>query len=376
MSRQFVLYGWHLSYFTGKARCYLRYKQIPYVEKPIDFYTLNWRAKKKVNAVVMPIVVTPEREWIADTSVIIDRLEQRFPQRPVVPTTPRQRFAAYLLELWCDEWWVPSAMHTRWSYPENYALFEREAGDHLLPHFPRFLKNRAAAVAANAMRRYQQTVGFGPEQHALLNRWNEDMLDHLDRHFARLPFLLGHKPSLADFALAGPLYGHLGRDPWPKKHLVGPRAHLRSWLERITHPESAAGEWLPGDQLPESLTPVFRAIAAEFLPMIGGILAETKQYLSARPASGRIPRGLGMIEFPMGAGRFRRAALPYTLWMTQRMLDVYRAMPAGEQAAVRGWLNENGGGGLLRLDIPRLKLVGLRVAPEANAPLAQVPVHA
>ncbi|MBK6559244.1 MAG: hypothetical protein IPG16_19255 [Comamonadaceae bacterium] len=37
------------------------------------------------------------------------------------------------MEAWGDEWWIPMAMHTRWTYPENYALFEREAGSALLP---------------------------------------------------------------------------------------------------------------------------------------------------------------------------------------------------------------------------------------------------
>jgi len=40
MSKPFILYGWHLSYFSGKARCYLKYKGIPFVEGPLNLYTL------------------------------------------------------------------------------------------------------------------------------------------------------------------------------------------------------------------------------------------------------------------------------------------------------------------------------------------------
>src|SRR5688572_20142823 len=216
MGKPYILYAWHLSYFSGKTRCYLRYKDIPYVEKPIDLYTLTRRIRRKTGAAVMPVVVTPEGEWLQDTSVIIDRLEERFPEAPVVPETPVQRFAAYLMELWGDEWWIPIAMHTRWSYPENYALFEREGGDHLLPGFPRFLKNRAAAIAAGAMRSYKQNVGIVPEQFEVMEQWTHAMLELLDRHFAASPYLFGDKPSLGDFGLVGTMYGHLGRDPWPK----------------------------------------------------------------------------------------------------------------------------------------------------------------
>ena len=34
-------------------------------------------------------------------------------------------------------------MHTRWSYPENFALFQHDAGQALLPGFPRFVQHKA-----------------------------------------------------------------------------------------------------------------------------------------------------------------------------------------------------------------------------------------
>ena len=133
MSTSYTLYGWHLSYFTGKALCYLRYKQAPFEHKAVDMFTLMRRIKRKTGAAVMPVMVTPEGEWINDTSRIIDHVEARIADRSVHPATPVQRFASYLMEAWGDEWWIPMAMHTRWTYPENYALFEREAGSALLP---------------------------------------------------------------------------------------------------------------------------------------------------------------------------------------------------------------------------------------------------
>jgi hypothetical protein len=50
--------------------------------------------------------------------------------------------------------------------------------------------------------------------------------------------------------------------------------------------------------------------------------------------------------------------------MAQRALDVYRAMPPADQAQVQAWLSSLGGERLLALDIPRLRLRGLRVMPE------------
>jgi len=366
MKPPYILYGWHMSYFTGKVRCYLLHKGIAFRDQPVNMFTLLSTIKRQTGAVVMPVLRTPQGTWVQDSSVIIDQLEAAHPQRPVIPTSPVPRFAAYLLEAWCDEWWIPIAMHTRWTYPENYALFEREAGRHLLPGFPGLLQRRAVAYIAASLRAKLYAVGVRPEQFATMDRWTADMLDLLDAHFAQQPYLLGAQATLADFSLAGPMVAHLGRDPWPARELVAPRRHLRGWIERIAAPAStpAAVQTLPAtDALPPTLAPVFRAICAEFLPLLEGINQQVQAALPALPPGQALRRGLADVEVPMGTGRFRRSALPYTLWMAQRALDVYRAMTAGEQAQVQAWLGSLGGERLLALDIPRLRLQGLRVLP-------------
>jgi glutathione S-transferase len=367
MRDRYRLYGWELSYFTGKVRSYLDYKQIDYDEQPIDFVHLTLQAKRRTGAAAMPIVVTPEGEWIQDSSVILDRLEARFPLRSVIPATPVQRFIAYLLELWGDEFWIPSAMHTRWSYPENYALFEREAGAALLPYLPRTLQDKAAAYAAEQMRNHLEAVGIVPTQLERLERWTRDMLDRLEDHFRVHTYLLGGRPTLADFALMGPLYGHLGRDPWPKRELIAKRPHVRAYIDRMAAPPIRTGELVPDDRLPETLLPIVEAASREMLPWVEGTLAELSKYLTDTGAGDRVPRGLGMIDVPLGGGTYRRAALPYVLWMVQRMLDVERALNPSGHTAVQRTMRELGAARWLDLDVPRLERVGLRVRAASSA---------
>lgn len=369
VAKPFILYGWHLSYYSGKVRCYLRHKQIPFVDTPVDFVTLMMRVKRHTGAVVMPVVVTPQGEWLQDSSAIIDELERRFPERPVVPATPVRRFAAYLLETWGDEWWIPIAMHTRWSYPENYALFERDGGNALLPRWPQFLRNRAVATAANAMRGYLSRVGIVPEQTPLLDRWTSDMLDALDAHFAAHRFLLGDAPTIGDFGLIGTMYGHLGRDPWPKRELIVPRKALRAWIDRMAEPDVLAPSPNAPDDVPASLAPVFHSIAAEFLPMIEATLDAVSRHVNsgARDEDDVLPRGLDPITYPLGSGRYTRIAVPFMLWKIQRLNAVYHAMGANEQGAVRRWLETIGCARLLDLSIPHLRRVALRVAIEPSA---------
>lgn len=367
MSGVYTLYGWHLSYFTGKAMCYLRYKQLPFEQKVVDMATLMWRIKRKTGAAVMPVLVTPEGAWINDTSRIIDHVEARVPRLPVHPATPVQRFASYLMEAWGDEWWVPLAMHTRWTHPENYALFEREAGAALLPFLPGFMQRRAVKTVATRLRGMLHGVGVRPAQFAVLDAWMLGMLDLLNAHFEHHLFLFGERPTLGDFGLVGTMYGHLGRDPWPARELIAPRPHLRAWIDRMAAPVSAPDGAKPpallvNDQIPLTLVPVFQAIAREFLPLLEGIGEQVRAKLLTWPPGQLLPRRLADVEVPMGRGLFRRAALPYTLWMAQRTLDVFHGMDSSGQQQVRAWLASIGGERLLALDIPRLRLHGVRVA--------------
>ena len=361
---RFILYGWHLSYFTGKVLCYLRYKRVPFEFRQVDMFTLLRRIKRATGAAAMPAVLTPERRWIGDSSVIIDAIEQRYPHDPVVPATPVQRFASYLMEAWGDEWWVPIAMHTRWTYPENYALFEREAGPALLPWCPAFLQRRAVARVARTLRGMLRTVGARPEQFPALDAWTVRMLDLLEVHFARQPYLFGQRPTLGDFGLVGTMYGHLGRDPWPARELIAPRPHLRAWIDRMAEPPAASSlPLLADDAIAPTLAPVFEAIFAEFVPLLEGINAQVKAALPALVPGHALRRALGDVELTLSTGQYRRNALPYTLWMAQRTLDVYRAMAPHEQAQVRAWLAPLGGLRLLELEIPRLRISGVRVVP-------------
>ena len=54
-------------------------------------------------------------------------------------------------------------------------------------------------------------------------------------------------------------------------------------------------------------------------------------------------------------------ALPYTLWMAQRVLDCLQALPPEQRESVEQWVRAQGGERLLELQLPRLQLAGLRV---------------
>ncbi len=293
MNQAFILHGWHLSYYSGKARSYLSFKGTPFVDRGADAWTLLACVRHETGVVVMPVIVTPEGE-LQDTSVIIDRLEARFPARPVVPEAPLRRFASYWLELWGDEWWLPMAMHARWSRPENLPFFVADAGKELMPRAPRFLHRRVGAIPMRQRRQHVPAVGVVPAQLPLLDTWIDTMLDVLETHFSVHRFLLGAAPSLADFGLVGPMHARLGRDPWSKRAFIEPRPHLASWIARVTRPALADAATLgvaDDDTLPATLDPVSRhAFGAPRLARAHGTTdAHAPQVSAALPWRRRAP---------------------------------------------------------------------------------------
>lgn len=195
--------------------------------------------------------------------------------------------------------------------------------------------------------------------------WTRRMLGLLEKHFSQHAFLLGDKPSLADFSLMGTMYGHLGRDPWPARELIAPNPHLRNWIDRMADlpkslDENAAPGWLANDEIPATLMPILRITFEEFGAQVAGIAAQVNSLAAHWPKDKRLPRILEDVAIPLPEGAFRRAAMPYTLWMAQRALDAIAELPEQTAQDLRRWLSESGGEAMLSLDAPRLERDGLQ----------------
>ncbi len=216
-------------------------------------------------------------------------------------------------------------------------------------------------------------VGVSSPQFGLIDRWAHIQLDGLEAHFAENRFLFGDRPALGDYGLIGPLFGHLGRDPWPKRELIAPRKHLAAWIERMQQPDAPCGEFRIDDATPATLTPALHSIFDEMLPFLQGCAdaVRTTPIHKAKPK-----RVFGDINHPFAGGTYRRKALSYPVWMAQRMLDAYRAMSVSDQGAVRAWLDEVGGSAVLRLALPRVARVGLAAKRvKLRAPPTHVPAQ-
>ena len=96
--------------------------------------------------------------------------------------------------------------------------------------------------------------GVGEDQAEAVQSDYRNMLDALAIHFAENRFLLGSRPCLADFALAGASKAHFICDPTPISWLGEHRDMLLDYTERFFgNWEEDAEPWASADKVPETL---------------------------------------------------------------------------------------------------------------------------
>jgi glutathione S-transferase len=337
------LLGHEFSLYSGKARAYLRHKQIPFVE---SLTAADRRfIKQRVGRPVIPVVVTPEGDCVQDTTLIIDHFERLYPETSVYPQGPWQRLVALLLEVYGDEWLVLPAMHYRWHFKrENLAYILRNFGDIIKPDWPRPLRPIGGLPAAMMFGNlYKPLMGRSRGNIDEIEKSYEGFLDDFDRHLENHPFLLGGRPSIGDFGLVGPLYAHLYRDPYPGRLMRQRAPNVAQWVERMQRPTTFDGEFLADDRVPETLYPLLRRMFDEQLPVLVDTLRRVGRWATEHPDKERIPRFIGKHEFYLGQVKTTRYVMPFAQWMFQRPLACYRSLSREHRARIDPMLDELGG---------------------------------
>lgn len=344
MTHPYLLYGAEISYFTGKARAYLRFKGIPFEERPATREVYKEIIVPRVGWPVIPVVVTPEGETLQDTSDIIDALEQRFPECPVFPASPGQRTLALLMEVYGDEWLKLPAMHYRWNHNTDWII--REFGRLSRPDLDEAGQREVGERSCRPFRGSLPILGVTEQTAPAIEHSYRGLLAELDAHFAKHEFLFGSRPSIGDFSLYGPLYAHQFRDPASGALMRELAPSVVGWVERMTAPNPNSGEFLADDGIPPTLMPVFERMIREQAPVIDSTLTALADWIDGHPGE-KPPRAIGTHAFTLQAEdgtpvRGERGIFPFDQWMFQRPLDCFQALDETDRDAVRSLLTQAG----------------------------------
>ncbi len=431
------LFSWELSYFSGKVRAYLRYKQRmgglgPGFEDILATPELiQGLLVPKSGSPAVPQLMTPDGRWVQDSSEIIDTCEAAHPTPLVSPdpgTHPRQAVASYLIELLADEWMVVPGFWERWYFsedgrnPSHRAFNEQQWGAVFAPD-----ASGAERRAAGAML-FEQAFGISHSReepqgvyaglvHLGVTKETEHawqasqhrLLGHLETHFSAHDYVLGGRPSLGDFGLLGPLYAHLYRDAVSGFALRTHFPIVCEWVERtngegalsarsydqqlyslgadgklVGRPANSDGaQWLPDDEIPETLLPVLDTFFAEMWPVLTVAMERLSSFIAsdAHTAGAELPgktffatpgfeayqTGDGALTqpFTLGDSSGRRMVVPYQMWMLGRLeeiLDRARASDGGKSVDEL-FARTSGGEDLLSLGS---RLGGCRVRKEGG----------
>ena len=349
----FTHYGAEFSLYSGKTRSYLRYKGIPFEERIATLNVYRRVLIPKTGVAMIPVLETPEHDFIQDTVEIIDAMEQRFPERSIYPATPRQRLVALLMELYADEWLLIPAMHFRWSFPEeNRRFMHGEFGKIASPWLPGPLRRFAGSRLAKRFSGMLPMLGITDNTASAIENWYYLVLDQLNTHFAQHPYLLGERASIGDFGLMAPLYAHLYRDPAPGRIMKRRAPHVVKWIERMNTRKPRVGDWLPNDHVPETLYPLLRHLFESQFPVLRETVDAVAKWIDEHPGQ-KLPRKLGEHRYRLSGVDEKRALMSFPQWKLQRPMDFYQGLPEGQRGLVDALLDEVGGREAMATTIPR-----------------------
>lgn len=373
-SDTYTLWGGALSLFSGKVRAYLIKKGIVYREFYAGHPDFQARLRHIVRLGVTPILETPQGEVLQDSTEIIDFMERRLPANPMIPGTPVQRIVAHLLDAYSTEHLMLPAMHYRWGEPHLSAqrsFLEAEFGRVSYLGNDRAARNAAGAKMITYFCGMYPALGGNPETAPAIEAEFLELLELLDIHFQQQPYLLGCRPTIADFGFMAPLYAHLGRDPVPAQIMALRAPNVKRWIERmnlavIADAEfPAAGTELPADDtLPPTLEPVLELLFRDWTAELQANAACYHAWLAANPelpaghpvnadAKRRVHPTLGPIEYRLRGSTIRRNSAPQTLWHFDKAAELARALEGDARQRFDALLGRVGGGEAMAIRLAR-----------------------
>jgi len=350
----YQLIGAPLSLYSGKIRGYLRWKNVAYAEVLSTAEVYKAQIMPRVGWPVIPVLITPDDETVQDTSDMIDFVENAEAGPSVYPAGAVQKLAALILELFGDEWLLIAAMHYRWQYNEDFVY--QEFGNTAVPKLPKAERYDIGKQRAEKFKGSLPFLGITPATAPAIEKTYEAFLRAFDIHLAAHDFLLGSRPSIGDFGLLGPLYAHNYRDPASGALMEKLAPRVTAWCRNTHAPQHPlSGDFLPDDQIPETLIPILQLFAGEHLPILVSTLAETQKWVQDNPGTTELPRAVGFHKYRIGGIEEDRAVFPYCLWMLQRVLDHLATLSGAERQVADGFLERIGAGELSNMQIlPRL----------------------
>ncbi|NNC71762.1 MAG: glutathione S-transferase [Sphingomonadaceae bacterium] len=312
--------------YTRKMIAYLRYRRIR--------YAVHWGTGQRApegypvpKVRLLPTFYFPEGdnglEAVVDSTPIIRRLEREYPDRATIPVDPVLAFLAYLIEDYADEWGTKQMFHYRWAHRAD-----AENAGPLLAYWanPSMAEAEMEALAANfAQRQIDRlyVVGSNEVTAATIEASYERLLAILDGLIEAQGYVLGERPSSADFALYGQLTQLVQVEPTSSAIAAKNAPRVRAWIDRM---EDLSGlsvdesNWLNRESAGETLGPLLAEIGRVYAPFL---LANAQAAMSGEQG----------FETEIDGRAWTQPTFPYQAKCLHWIREEFAALPADDQKA-------------------------------------------
>ncbi len=327
---QLRVHGLEVSYFTGKLEAYLRAKGLPY--ELVEMDTRSFKRCASITGVAqMPQLELADGRWLTDSTQIIAHFESAAAEVAIYPDEPALCFIADLLEDFGDEWLWRPAMYYRWSFEPDASLVSDRLARSMLRDLPLPVLLRRWLIRSRQRRHFLQGDGVTRANASAIEAIYVDVLDAMQSALSSRPFLMGERPTQADFGFFGSMFRHFASDPTPAAVMQMRSPKVLQWVHRLWNltPDQFVDQSMPAT-LAGGLDRLLCLACEDYLP-----------YLEANEKA--FEAGALQVSWQSRNVEFSTAVNPYRVWCLQQLRSQFQSMDGAARAQVEVWLPSFGG---------------------------------
>lgn len=338
-----ILHGTMFAYYTAKTRAYMSYKHIPFVEG-YDVNAYETRIAPVVGRTILPVLETDDGEIIQDSTVIIDVLESRYPERSAFPQDPVLMLVTRIVEFFIDELWVVTGMQTRWNDPDG-KRFASEEFKQIFGSGSQVGKDEKWSngdVLAERMQSLLPDLGLDTRTgQQVIQRLFEEATQLLNQAVGPRQFAFGQRASLVDCCLYTGYFAHPYRDHGSAQRYLKTRAASLSYFIDNMHAAFSAPA-SGGLQLTDEFLAYLRYIGPVGAAYAESVMKQAQPIMEAAEPGEVLSQSLAP-EIELFGQTYKRSGTIFSAWKAQRVRDLYNSIPdqdrerADELMALIGW---------------------------------------
>lgn len=333
--RRLELTGAAGSPYTRKMLGVLRYRRLPYSVFWGNGNVPEGYPEPKVR--LLPTFFFPDGENggivpVTDSTPIIRRLEAEHSGRSVIPTDPVLRFINDIIEDYADEWLTKAMFHFRWAHEadwKNAAPLLVYWGMNTAP------AEKATELAAFFAKRQIErlyVVGSNDVTAETIESSYSRLVEILDQLIARKGFVLGARPSSADFAIFGQLTQLAVVEPTSATITSKTSQRVRAWvdlMEDLSGHNPGDDDWFTAEEASEALSPLLAEIGRTYAP---AMIANAKAVMA----------GEDTFDAEIDGRPWTQPTFKYQVKCLQWLRTDHGALSDNERGAVNGLLEGTG----------------------------------